>query len=94
LEDKDKTIIYNTTAKTGKSVSIKSFADTPLREFIHHYDTRYLKIKSAHTAGFYKRISSLKGYLSKEKIDTKIIMNDMTSKPIYSLITTAQGRAG
>ena len=90
----DTIIIYNTTAKTGKPVSIKSFADTLLHEFTHHYDTRYLKIKSAHTAGFYKRISSLKGHLSKEKIKTKIIMNDMTSRPLNSLIATAQGGAG
>ena len=51
--------IYNKTAKTNKEVSIKSFIDTLLHEFMHHYDTEYLKIQTMHTAGFYKRISDL-----------------------------------
>ena len=51
--------IWNITAKTGKEVAIKTFAGTILHEFIHHYDTEYLKIASTHTAGFYKRICDL-----------------------------------
>jgi hypothetical protein len=57
--------IYNLTAKTKAKVSIKRFTDTLLHEFIHHYDTEYLKIKSAHTCGFYKRITDLQKKLSK-----------------------------
>lgn len=56
--------IYNITAKTNTRVSIKRFTDTLLHEFIHHYDTEYLKIKSAHTCGFYKRITDLKKKLA------------------------------
>ena len=57
--------VYNLTAKTKAKVSIKRFTDTLLHEFIHHYDTEYLKIKSAHTCGFYKRITDLQKKLSK-----------------------------
>ena len=56
--------IYNLTAVKKKVVSIKVFTDTLLHEFMHHYDTEYLKIESAHTAGFYKRITDLKNKLS------------------------------
>ena len=81
----DTIVIYNTTAKTGKTVSIKSFADTLLHEFTHHYDTRYLKIESRHTAGFYKRISSLKDNLTSSTIATKEIKSDITMKPLHQL---------
>lgn len=58
--------IYNITAKTAKSVSIKSFYGTLLHEFIHHYDFTVLGFTSSpHTAGFYKRISDLQEKLSK-----------------------------
>ena len=57
--------VYNKTAKTGQEVAIKTFADTLLHEFIHHYDTTYLNIVSTHTTGFYKRISDLKNKLEK-----------------------------
>lgn len=83
----DTIVIYNTTAKTGKAVSAKSFADTLLHEFTHHYDTRYLKIDSRHTAGFYKRISSLKEGLSSKMIATKQIISDMTTKPLQQVLS-------
>lgn len=58
-------LIYNTTAKTNKTISIKSFYDTLLHEFIHHYDFCVLKLNdSPHTRGFYMRISDLKEKLS------------------------------
>lgn len=57
--------IYNKTAKTGQEVAIKTFANTLLHEFIHHYDTTYLDIVSTHTTGFYKRIADLKRKLEK-----------------------------
>lgn len=56
--------IYNKTAVRKDTLSIKAFADTLLHEFMHHYDTKYLKIKTIHSAGFYKRISDLKAKLS------------------------------
>jgi hypothetical protein len=57
--------IYNLTAKTGKKVAIKTFVNTLLHEFIHHYDTEYLKIQSTHTSGFYKRITDLQTKLER-----------------------------
>lgn len=54
-------IIYNTTAKTKKAIAIKTFYETLLHEFIHHYDMVCLKLgDSPHTSGFYKRIGDLK----------------------------------
>lgn len=54
-------VIYNTTAKTNKTISIKSFYDTLLHEFIHHYDFCELEFtESPHTKGFYMRIKDLK----------------------------------
>lgn len=55
--------IYNFTAKQHKIVAIKTFAQTLLHEFMHHYDVHYLKIDTLHTAGFYTRISDLKAKL-------------------------------
>ena len=56
--------VFNLTAKTHKAVSIKSFADTLLHEFIHHYDIECLGFDaSPHTSGFYKRIADLKAKL-------------------------------
>lgn len=58
-------VVYNLTAKRKKVVSIKTFADTLLHEFMHHYDHVYLKMNdSPHTTGFYKRISDLKAKLN------------------------------
>lgn len=57
--------IYNKTAKTNKEISIKSFVNTLLHEFIHHYDTHYLKLNSIHSKGFYMRISDLEKKLQK-----------------------------
>lgn len=52
--------IWNLTAIQGKEISIKSFLDTLLHEFIHHYDFTVLKFnQSPHTSGFYKRLSDL-----------------------------------
>lgn len=56
--------VPNKTAKLGKIVAIKSFIDTLLHEFIHHYDYFVLELSdSLHTAGFYQRISDLKNKL-------------------------------
>ena len=57
--------VYNYTAKTHKVVAIKTFANTLLHEFMHHYDLHYLKLdKTLHTAGFYTRISDLQRKLA------------------------------
>lgn len=57
-------VVYNVTAVKQNKVAIKTFTDTLLHEFIHHYDMQYLKLgASPHTAGFYKRISDLKAKL-------------------------------
>lgn len=54
-------VIYNTTTKTKKTIAIKTFYETLLHEFIHHYDIVGLKLgDSLHTSGFYKRIGDLK----------------------------------
>lgn len=53
--------IWNLTAKMQKEVSIKTFWDTLLHEFMHHYDYKVLKMgRSLHCVGFYKRITDLK----------------------------------
>lgn len=60
-----KIIIYNTTSKTRKTISIKSFYDILLHEFMHHYDHEVIGLTdSLHTKGFYKRIIDLKNKLS------------------------------
>lgn len=57
--------IYNLTASLHKVVSIKTFYDTLLHEFMHHYDIEALNLdKTLHTSGFYQRISDLKVKLS------------------------------
>mgnify|MGYP001161897399 FL=1 len=57
--------IYNRTAVTEKNISIKSFYNTLLHEFIHHYDHTKLGLsESKHTKGFYMRITDLKNKLS------------------------------
>lgn len=56
--------LYKHTAKTNKVVANKTTLDTLLHELCHHLDFKLLKLSdSKHTAGFYKRISSLKNEL-------------------------------
>lgn len=63
---RNKIEIWNLTAKTKKDVSSKTFWDTLLHEFMHHYDYKVLKMgKSLHCVGFYKRISDLKEKMNK-----------------------------
>ena len=57
-------VIYNTTPKTHKEVSGKSFFDTLIHEFCHHLDYNFYKLdNSLHTKGFYMRINDLKNKL-------------------------------
>lgn len=58
--------IWNKTAKIGKEVSIKSYINTLLHEFIHHYDYYILHLScSIHSRGFYSRLSDLENKLQK-----------------------------
>lgn len=56
--------INNRTAVRGKILSSKTFLDTLLHEWMHHYDFCKLGLNSIHTTGFYKRLGDLK-----EKLD-------------------------
>ncbi len=52
--------VWNLTAVRKKPISIKSFLEVILHEFMHHYDMQHLKFsESPHTSGFYKRLSDL-----------------------------------
>jgi len=55
--------IQNLTAVRGQILAPKTFLDTLLHEWMHHYDTYKLKIRSIHSKGFYERINDLKGKL-------------------------------
>ena len=58
--------LYKHTAKTGKVVANKTTLDTLLHELCHHFDYKLLGLNdSKHTAGFYKRIGSLRQELLK-----------------------------
>ena len=52
--------IQNLTAVQGKPLAGKTFLDTLLHEWLHHYDTYKLKLDSIHTKGFYERLKDLK----------------------------------
>jgi len=52
--------IQNQTAVRGQNLAPKTFLDTLLHEWLHHYDHKKLKLNSIHTAGFYLRLKSLK----------------------------------
>jgi hypothetical protein len=52
--------ITNRTAVRGQILAPKTFLDTLLHEWLHHYDTERLKLDSIHTAGFYARLKDLK----------------------------------
>lgn len=52
--------IQNRTAVRGQILAAKTFVDTLLHEWLHHYDSQKLKLNSIHTAGFYLRLKDLK----------------------------------
>ena len=52
--------IQNFTPARGQALAPKTFLDTLLHEWLHHYDTFKLKLHSIHTAGFYSRLRDLK----------------------------------
>ncbi len=55
--------IHNRTAVRGQILAAKSFLETLLHEWLHHYDFRVLRLHSIHTSGFYLRLQSLKQQL-------------------------------
>lgn len=55
--------IQNKTAVRGQVLAAKTFIDTLLHEWLHHYDTHKLKLNSIHTKGFYLRLQDLKAKL-------------------------------
>ena len=52
--------IQNRTAVRGKPLAPKTFIDTLLHEWVHHYDFQKLGLNSIHTKGFYLRIKDVK----------------------------------
>ncbi|OGY47600.1 MAG: hypothetical protein A2840_00220 [Candidatus Buchananbacteria bacterium RIFCSPHIGHO2_01_FULL_47_11b] len=52
--------IQNRTPARGQILAPKTFVDTLLHEWLHHYDTHRLQLNSIHTTGFYQRLKDLK----------------------------------
>lgn len=52
--------IHNLTAVRGQILAPKTFLDTLLHEWMHHYDTYKLRLRSIHSKGFYQRVNDLK----------------------------------
>lgn len=52
--------INNRTAVRGQILAPKTFFDTLLHEWMHHYDHEKLGLNSIHTAGFYARLKDIK----------------------------------
>ncbi len=55
--------IQNRTAVRGQILAAKTFLNTLLHEWMHHYDHCALGLNSIHTAGFYKRLGNLQKQL-------------------------------
>ena len=55
--------ITNRTAVRGQILAPKTFLNTLLHEWMHHYDFCKLKLNSIHTKGFYMRLKSLEDEL-------------------------------
>lgn len=52
--------ITNRTAVRAKLLAPKTFLNTLLHEWMHHYDGEKLGLRSIHSAGFYARIKNVK----------------------------------
>lgn len=52
--------IQNQTPVLGQDVAPRTFLDTLLHEWMHHYDQYKLKLDSIHTSGFYTRLRKAK----------------------------------
>lgn len=67
LPIKKKIFIHNRTAARGQVLACKTFVDTLLHEWVHHYDHEALGLNSIHSSGFYARLRDIKqklGYFS------------------------------
>lgn len=51
--------IQNRTAVRGQILAGKTFFNTLLHEWMHHYDHCALGLRSIHSAGFYKRLNNI-----------------------------------
>lgn len=51
--------LYQRTAVRDKILAPKTFLRTLLHEFMHHYDSEKLRIRSLHTSGFFQRLNML-----------------------------------
>lgn len=58
--DRASIYITNRTAVREQILAAKTFLDTLLHEWMHHYDTRKLRLNSIHAKGFYARLTDLK----------------------------------
>lgn len=58
--DKKQIVVHNKTAVRGQILAAKSFIDTVLHEWVHHYDYAKLGLRSIHTKGFYARLQDIK----------------------------------
>jgi hypothetical protein len=57
--------VHNRTARIGRLVAPKTFAETILHELLHHWDFELLNLdRSLHTSGFYHRLGDLKRKLN------------------------------
>ena len=57
--------VHNLTARIGRPVAPKTFAETVLHELLHHWDFELLNLaRSLHTSGFYHRLGDLKQKLN------------------------------
>ncbi len=52
--------ITNRTAVRGQPLAPKTFLDTLLHEWMHHFDHVKLGLNSIHTSGFYARLKDIK----------------------------------
>ena len=52
--------ISNRTSVRGQILAPKTFLDTLLHEWTHHYDHQKLGLNSIHSAGFYARLKDIK----------------------------------
>ncbi|MFH1631436.1 MAG: hypothetical protein ABIA47_00205 [bacterium] len=57
--------INNRTAVRGQILAPKTFLNTLLHEWMHHYDICKLRLDSIHTKGFYLRLNHLQDMLLK-----------------------------
>lgn len=55
--------INNKTAVRGQTLAAKTFLNTLLHEWMHHYDHCKLGLNSIHTRGFYSRLKDLQNKL-------------------------------